>query len=712
MRKPSMRLSGRAASCGRSATDRFLRYAFAVLSVLSILVVLPASADTRVASDATAAAIPQGSAGSGSAGPARTAAPGRSGTAAFAGSSSRYRISPDRVFQISRDGGTSWEDAAFPGEDAERFAFGRSKALLPFTFGVDPADPSRVAVALPRRIMLSADAGRSWSRIDLGDSINGNTYISSVALSPHRKESILVGTSFEGFYESLNGGRSWTEISAKIGSLYQGAGFYEEVTGISYDPTRQDEILYALDYGKGLFRYRRGGTTAERIALPDGTSGSLIDRIQYWKAENADAFLLEVVTPEREWLYRPGTGTWTANRELPPARRLDDEARARRTLAEGRTGIYLAAHHATTAKLPAYLALLKEHGMNSIIVDFKDDFGALRYHSNLEVPRAAGAVRPWFNERNLIDTAHREGIYVIARVVVFQDMHLYRYDGSKYALWDAKQERPWGQFRTQTDEETGEEKQVQIDFWVDPHAEFVWNYNISIARELQDLGVDEIQFDYIRFPSDGTIGDIRFRHRQPGMSRTDVLEAFLSRARQAISIPIGTDVFGFNAWHRMGYLGQDIEIFSRYVDVISPMFYPSHFHPDFLPGLQYLDKAKYIYRAGSDRAVRITDGRVVIRPYVQAFLIGKELQYEKPQYTRYLLNQLDGVAESGASGFSLWNASGRYYMVTTNLLPYTSPHVPAPPVVGPSPTDTPAGSPAVPAVTPAPENGPAPPLLD
>jgi hypothetical protein len=111
---------------------------------------------------------------------------------------------------------------------------------------------------------------------------------------------------------------------------------------------------------------------------------------------------------------------------------------------------------------------------------------------------------------------------------------------------------------------------------------------------------------------------------------------------------------------------------SRYVDAISPMFYPSHFSRSFLPSFTYLDRATEIYRTGTRRASEIVGGRALIRPFVQAFLIGGELEFDVPTYTRYLHNQIEGSLEGNAAGFLLWNQSNRYYMVTQSLVPYTT----------------------------------------
>ncbi|MGI9257070.1 MAG: putative glycoside hydrolase, partial [Salinispira sp.] len=331
-----------------------------------------------------------------------------------------------------------------------------------------------------------------------------------------------------------------------------------------------------------------------------------------------------------------------------------------------------------STRLDEFIQYAKEQGFNSVVVDFKDDQGLLRYSSALEIAQNVGSVRPLFDAEELIRRFHDADIYVIARMVVFKDKALYQYNNRDYAFWDSRLQRPWGVYRSyevepSADNPDPEPRIEQVEHWVDPYSAFVRNYNIQIARELEDIGVDEIQFDYIRFPSDGRPQDIVTRFltnadNSPSrvdrnMERVRILAAFLAEARNSISIPIGTDVFGFNAWARMSYLGQDVEIISHYVDVISPMSYPSHYPGAFYEDLSYLDKAQFIYEEGTQRTREITDDRVVVRQYVQAFLIGGELRFEEDTYFSYLDRQLEGTIRGGGNGFTLWNNSGRYYMV-------------------------------------------------
>ena len=92
----------------------------------------------------------------------------------------------------------------------------------------------------------------------------------------------------------------------------------------------------------------------------------------------------------------------------------------------------------------------------------------------------------------------------------------------------------------------------QREYWVDPFNPNVWEYNADIAEELQELGVDEIQFDYIRFPSDGDTSRISFTSSRPGMTRINALESFFRLVRERVHIPISTDLYGFNSYYRMG----------------------------------------------------------------------------------------------------------------------------------------------------------------
>ncbi len=527
----------------------------------------------------------------------------------------------------------------------------------------------------------SDDGGATWNRMNIKPQISDATYLTAAAVNPADPDHLVVGTSYYGLFESTNRGATWTDMDPEsaLSQLYQGAGFYNEIAALAFSADG-DELYIRGGFGGSTFRWN---LTKRSEGLSAGSDQGSVSEFNGGNPET-DYILSQIIH---------GSAAWPDGFPLPPNLAEDsvlpesfvrDEAwLERRRAASDKFGIYINAWQVTN-RLDEFIDYMQRMGFNSAVIDFKDDLGLLRYDSALETARRADTVRPLFDARELIARFHEAGIYVIARVVVFKDKALYAYDGNRYALWDERLEEPWGVYRQRTPEASAENPDPepyweQVEYWVDPYSEFVRDYNIAIAAELEELGVNEIQFDYIRFPSDGRTRDIVTRflldengqraHVDINSQRVRILSTFLREARQVISIPIGTDVFGFNGWARMSYLGQDIEAISHYVDVISPMSYPSHYPRSFYRELSYLDRAQLIFEEGTRRAREITDDRSLIRQYVQAFLLGSELNFEQPVYFDYLNRQLRGTILGGGNGFTLWNNSGRYYMVDPESVP-------------------------------------------
>jgi hypothetical protein len=580
-----------------------------------------------------------------------------------------WRVSRDLGVLVSTDSGATWEsrNAGLP-----------TRAVYPFTtehppiitgLALDPYDVARVGIATLDAVFLSSDAGLGWTRVDLKDPLRANDQLTCIGLAPGNPNGLLIGTSFHGFFESKDRGRSWVALSDPLVPLKLGGGNYEEIAAIAYDPLAPDLVWFSLGFGKGLYTYRKGGKTVDAIPLPVTADPDIRD-IAFRHAAGQDSWQLEVRVDTGRWYYTPGLGTWTLAEKIQPEVAVTPEKAARLAAASGRYGIYVSSRYASGDRLKNHLAFLKAQGMNSIVVDMKDDDGYVTYDSALAEPKAIGAIRVRFKIDELVKTAHDAGLYVIGRIVTFRDKQLYNANNYQYAAWDASIKGPWRYLKTTTDQQTGEETTFQGEYWVDPYSDHVWDYNIGIAKELQDHGVDEVQFDYIRFPSDGNIGGITWRFRRPNMGKLEALESFLAKARENLSFPISTDVYGYAGWARISnWVAQNIETYSRYVDVIQPMFYPSHFPQDFLGTMQYLPRAEYIYEEGTRRSAYITEGRAVIRPYVQSFRIGGELKFPPAVYSAYLLNQVEGTLAGAGSGFTLWNASNDYYMVTVPLGP-------------------------------------------
>ncbi|NLW57078.1 MAG: hypothetical protein GX050_10790 [Firmicutes bacterium] len=589
------------------------------------------------------------------------------------GSELWYGYAEEEGFFVSNDAGKSWvqHNNGLPRKLV--YPFRREQVRSITALGVDPADPDRVILSTMDRLYLSENRGETWRLIPFHAGP-----VTAVALSPHHPEEILVGTSFYGIYETKDLGENWSRISRDLTFLNLSSTNYETISALVYHPENPDKILFACGFGNGLYLYHKALKIWEALSL--SRERPLIENLYFRLAsatqERTD-WLLQITQPEGVELY-----SWPQFKLVAvedPRSGLKERAvpSERRAKAEGKFGIYVRSDFAAGRRLDEHLKFLKQNGLNSLVVDFKDDSGYVTYDTKVPLAHTIGAVRPRIKIQELIKKAKTENLYIIGRLVVFKDSCLYRYNNYQYAAWEKEQNQPW-RYLVRERNAAGEVTYVQREHWVDPFSRDVWEYNLALAEELQALGIDEIQFDYIRFPTDGDLARCSYRYQPPGAEKIDALESFLAMARERLSIPISTDLYGFNCWYLMeGRTGQNISLFSKYVDVICPMYYPSHFPSDFLCE-DYLERAELIYQEGTFRAETLVTEGCLIRPYVQAFrLSGRELRMTPPVYTDYLLRQVRGVLSSTAPGFTLWNNSNHYYMVNKSLKELLAEHTAA-----------------------------------
>lgn len=323
-----------------------------------------------------------------------------------------------------------------------------------------------------------------------------------------------------------------------------------------------------------------------------------------------------------------------------------------------------------------FISIVEENGLNSVVIDMKDDYGLLRYRSENDAVLAKSKESAYsIDVERFISKFKEKNIYLIARIVTFKDRNLSRYGNGKYAVWDSSLNKPWTGIRGYEDvknEETGEVVEKQTVYydenWVDPYSSEVWEYNVDIAKELVEKGFDEIQFDYIRFPTDGlNLNKAKFRWKTEGMSKESALMSFLAYARENINAPLGIDVYGANGWYRIGSrTGQDVEMLANYVDVICPMFYPSHFENYFLDYEPKNERPYRIYYYGTYRNTIIAKNRILVRPWVQAFKLG--VKYDRTYYGKdYVQQEIFGIRDSVDSGYMYWNNLGNYEMIQKDI---------------------------------------------
>lgn len=321
--------------------------------------------------------------------------------------------------------------------------------------------------------------------------------------------------------------------------------------------------------------------------------------------------------------------------------------------------------------------ILRDNKLNGLVIDMKDDYGLLRYETEDPYVKSMGKVTQYkIDIDHFVSEFKKDGVYLVARVVVFKDRNLANFGGSRYSIWNAKTNEPWRGIKAYediTDEEGVVVNKTPVYYdekWVDPYCPVVWEYNTAIAKELVARGFDEVQFDYIRFPTDGlNLGSCQYRWKSPGMDKEAALISFLSYARSNIKAPIGIDIYGANGWYRSGTrTGQDVEMLSQFVDVIGPMFYPSHFEQGFLDEAPFADRTYRIYYYGTYRNTVMARNRVIVRPWVQAFYLN--VRYDRQYYNKdYVIKQVYGVRDSVDRGYMYWNNGGNYDTISPDVGP-------------------------------------------
>lgn len=327
-----------------------------------------------------------------------------------------------------------------------------------------------------------------------------------------------------------------------------------------------------------------------------------------------------------------------------------------------------------------------------------------------------GAVHGYIDDfPQLVERLQDAGAYVIARVVVHYDRFLAHYDPrgearDYFAVKDSDTSRAW----------VGHADSV----WCDPFAEEAWDYHLAVALYCAEVGVDEIQFDYIRFPTEGDVLNAYLPHAG-GRHREWAVNSFLERAVEVLGptgVALSADVFGFSAlYEKYNPEGQDVDDMAQYLDALSPMNYPSHFGSGFYQGpgktwrllqdcaavlkrrleavrpaaspppdplhtgaraLLELQTPAIAWREAPEPAFPGTLSSCANHPYLQAFDL-----LAPSNFTGYVRDQVRGALAGGADGVLFWHANSSY----GPLWPALDPHWrPLPPPLNPLPKVEPA----------------------
>ena len=307
------------------------------------------------------------------------------------------------------------------------------------------------------------------------------------------------------------------------------------------------------------------------------------------------------------------------------------------------------------------LSLIQTTEANALVIDIKGDRGWIAYQSGVPMVAQIGAQQVIMlpDVDRFVQQMHQRGVYLIARIVTFKDNPL----ATAHPEWAVHDTITGG---------------LWIDneglAWTDAFHEEVWDYNIALAVEAAQHGFDEVQFDYVRFPTDASantsVDRIGLAEDNSMANRVHAISGFLKKAKDALQ-PYGAvlaaDIFGYVCWRTddMG-IGQYLETLGQIVDVISPMVYPTLYWdgipvsdgPSFsmdAPAHPYEIVQQSLKRA-SER-LKEAGAHAVLRPWLQYY---NDYILDIPYGDHEIRVQKLATYENGIKSWMFWDPSNRY----------------------------------------------------
>jgi len=296
---------------------------------------------------------------------------------------------------------------------------------------------------------------------------------------------------------------------------------------------------------------------------------------------------------------------------------------------------------AVANNLDTFIEMAKSTELNALMIDLKEEHGVVWYNSQNSTAIEIGSVRALYDLGVVTARAHAEDLYVIGRVVAFNDP-IAAQAIPEMAVWDTVNNEPLN---------------ARGQWFLDPTDPTARSYALSIAEEACSMGVDEVQFDYVRFPDVGQ--DVsRFDGGAEEGVMVATISSFLSEAvdiLHPLGCAVAADIFGFlTTAQGDGGIGQRWEDMAQVVDVASPMVYPSHYDDGWYGFDEPNDNPGAMVRNALGDGVERLPRSVIVRPWLQDF------GYTAAQVRA----QIDSAEEYGL-GWMLWNATSE---VTTGAI--------------------------------------------
>lgn len=317
-------------------------------------------------------------------------------------------------------------------------------------------------------------------------------------------------------------------------------------------------------------------------------------------------------------------------------------------LTEPVRGIYLSGWTTGgTKRWGQLLDLIDKTEINAMVIDVKED-GMMSYKTDIPLAIEVNA-----NHKMIADIdgkmaeLRKRKVYSIARITCFRDeitakkrrdLAVQRLDGKQW-------------------------QDSSGHYWLDPYNKANWDYNVDVAIDAAKRGFNEVQWDYVRFPSEGSKANRVYPAKAKGDLRSEarVISEFLQYAKEKLKpydVLVTADIFGLTVSAKpeddMG-IGQKVDLMIPHLDVICPMIYPSHYNRGEY-GIPYPNAAPYrtVSTALKYAVPRVKGTNCRIRPWLQDFSLG--VRYGEPEVRA----QFKALREHGIEEYLLWNASNRY----------------------------------------------------
>lgn len=319
-------------------------------------------------------------------------------------------------------------------------------------------------------------------------------------------------------------------------------------------------------------------------------------------------------------------------------------------------GVYMTACVAGTPSIRSKIVkLVEETELNTIIIDIKDYSGTISFKVGDPVFEGFdGSGCQVRDMREFVDSLHKKGIYVVGRITVFQDQYYSKLHPELAVKKESNKNLLW--------------KDRKGINYIDPGAKEMWNYIVDLSKDSYEAGFDEINFDYIRFPSDGDMEDMYYPFSEKEVlvdvdfGKANVLKSFfeyLHENLQDTGAVLSADLFGMTTTNKDDLnIGQILEYAEPYFDFIAPMIYPSHYPKGFMGydnvNAHPYEIVKFSMDEASKRLIAATSTPMKLRPWLQ------DNDYPVHYTPEMVRAQKQAVYDAGLTSWMLWDAANTY----------------------------------------------------